>query len=149
MSVNQHAKKTTPNKLLLSILPFLNRFIFDKTRQNQRLDAKHYSVTAYDTSDFLAEGLLWKGTAESLDNAVVRCYHIVMIVQHEKKVVKMRSTMKQRSIKTDHRLATIGAKVDPVFHKKVKEFTFRNNMSIAYLLEMAIKEFIDRYGKES
>ncbi len=61
----------------------------------------------------------------------------------------MRSTMKQRSINTDHRLATIGAKVDPVFHKKVKEFTFRNNMSIAYLLEMAITEFIDRHEKES
>jgi len=72
-----------------------------------------------------------------------------MIIKHEKKVVKMRSTMKQRSINTDHRLATIGAKVDPVFHKKVKEFTFRNNMSIAYLLEMAITEFIDRHEKES
>jgi hypothetical protein len=55
--LNQHPRLPVPtadrhkslptNKLLLSILPFKNRFIFDKTRQNQRLDAKHYSVTAY------------------------------------------------------------------------------------------------------
>ena len=43
----RQAKITTPNKRLLSILPLKNRFIFDKTRQNQMLYAKHYSVTAY------------------------------------------------------------------------------------------------------
>lgn len=61
----------------------------------------------------------------------------------------MRSTMKQRSINTDQRLATVGAKVDPAFHKKVKKFAFSNNMSIAYLLETSIKEYIDRHEKES
>ena len=47
MRINIPAKITPPDKLVLSILPFKNHFIFYKTRQNQRLDAKHYSVTDY------------------------------------------------------------------------------------------------------
>lgn len=61
----------------------------------------------------------------------------------------MRSATKQRKLEKDSSsLVTIGAKVDPSFHSEVKEFAFRNNMSIAYLLETAIKEYIERYEKD-
>ena len=46
-AARRQAKITTPKTLLLSMLPKKNRFIFDKTRQNKRLDTKHNSVTGY------------------------------------------------------------------------------------------------------
>jgi len=47
------------------------------------------------------------------------------------------------------KLVSIGAKVKSDFHQEVKEFAFRNNMSIAYLLERSIREFMDGYTEES
>lgn len=60
----------------------------------------------------------------------------------------MRSATKQRTVNEDmSKLVSIGAKVKSDFHQEVREFAFRNNMSIAYLLETAIREFMERYSE--
>jgi len=61
-----------------------------------------------------------------------------------------RTATKQRKVNEDkENLVMIGARVEPSFHQEVKEFAFSNNMSIAYLLERSIREFMDRYTSES
>ncbi len=61
-------KSLPTNKRLFSILPLFNRFICDKTRPNQRLDAKHYSVTAYEgfSLDHIVASVEMKSTQNSL-----------------------------------------------------------------------------------
>jgi len=61
-----------------------------------------------------------------------------------------RTATKQREVNEDQEhLVMIGARVKPDFHQEVKEFAFKNNMSIAYLLERSIREFMDKYTEES
>ena len=58
-----------------------------------------------------------------------------------------RTTTQQREINEDiGKLVMIGARVKPELHQTIKEFAFRNNISIAYLLETAVKEYIERQG---
>ncbi len=57
-----------------------------------------------------------------------------------------RTATKQRKVNEDQEhLVMIGARVKPEFHQEIKEFAFSNNMSIAYLLERSIREFMDGY----
>ena len=91
-----------------------------------------------------------KDMLKSLDNPFLKFYHTYMTTSMKKVIKMQRTATRQRSVNDDiEKLVMIGARVRPSLHQRIKEFAFRNNMSIAYVLESAIKEYMDRYEEGS